>query len=68
MLPIVEKIQNDTLILQDYFLSQGQMNGLVQAMIKLNKPELRMVFLADCNVDDEMNASLLEVLATQKHI
>ena len=33
MLPVVNKIQNDQLILQDYQLQEGQLKGMAQAMI-----------------------------------
>ena len=66
MLPIVNKIENNSLTLQDYSLQPGQINGLAQAMIQTGKPLLKHVFFDNNQITDEMCANMMDALGQRK--
>ena len=58
LLPIINKVQDGVLALQDYTLSIGQCRGLARVLAK-TKLRLETVFLDNCGVDDAEAANLL---------
>ena len=52
MLPVINKIENGTLVLQDYVLQDGQVNGFCKALEITGKPEINHLFLDNCNLSD----------------
>jgi len=61
-LPIINKVQKKKLILKDYTLNGGHCLALADVWIQLGKPEVEIVYLDNCGVDDEEFSSLLEGL------
>ena len=59
MLPLVNKVKDKTLVLQDYTLNSSHCIALAEAWIKTGKPEVEVVYLDNCGVDDEEFSYLL---------
>ena len=59
LLPIINKVENGVLPLQDYTLSIGQCRGLAAVMEKTKLP-IETLFLDNCGVDDEELADLFK--------
>ena len=59
MLPLVNKVKDKTLVLQDYTLNSSHCIALAEAWIKTGRPEVEIVFLDNCGVDDEEFSYLL---------
>ena len=59
VLPIIEKVENNKLILQDYMLSEAQLDALSKSMEHLGTPIMTRVFLDSCSITDPMFAHLL---------
>lgn len=59
MLPIMEKIKNNHLILQDYAVSSGQVSGVAKAIVLIGKPVIKHILLDNCLMTDAMAAELL---------
>lgn len=66
MLPIVQKLNNGTLILSDYTLQEGQVNGLAKAIVLTGKPRIQVLYLDNCNMNDTMTATLFDALTKHK--
>lgn len=67
MLPIMHKIiKGKHLVLQDYAVQPGQINGLTQAILQTGKPDLKSIFIDGCSMTDSMTAWLLETMAHTK--
>lgn len=60
MLPLINKIQNRRLILKDYTLNIGHCLALSEVWQKLGHPEVDVVHLDNCGVDDEQFSHLLK--------
>ena len=60
MLPLISKIKNRKLMLQDYTLNSGHCLALAEVWTKLGRPELDIAYLDNCGVDDEEFSSLLK--------
>ena len=52
MLPIVQKITNGQLILQDYAVTEGQINGLSKAITMTKKLNVGVFYLDNCQMTD----------------
>ena len=59
MLPLVNKIKDKTLVLQDYTLNSSHCIARADAWIKTGKPEVEVVYLDNCGIDDEEFSYLL---------
>lgn len=62
MLPLIIKVKFDSLILQDYTLSENQCQGLANAISQVGLPKIKILYLDNCGVDDGECAILLEGL------
>jgi len=60
LLPLINKIKNNTLVLKDYTLNSGHCLALAEVWKQLGAPEVKVVYLDNCGVDDEEFASLLD--------
>ena len=65
MLPIVQKIQNSSLVLQNYGLQEGQLHGLAKSIWLLGQPKIKHLLLDSCKVTDTMAANLFQALASK---
>ena len=59
-MPLINKIQGRVLCLKDYTLNSGHCIALAEVWKQLGKPDLDVVYLDNCGVDDEEFASLLQ--------
>ena len=50
-LPILDKIIRNTLVLQDYTLSEGHCVGLAKACSVLDKNKVNRIFLSNCGIN-----------------
>lgn len=62
VLPILDKIVNQTLCLQNYTLSPGHCKGLAKACGLFLKNEVTRVLFNNCGIDGKEFASILEGL------
>lgn len=60
LLPLINKIKNKMLILKDYTLDSGHCLALAEVWQQLGVPQVDVVYLDNCGVDDEEFASLLK--------
>lgn len=65
-LPILEKVQKKTLVLQEYCLSRGHCRGLARACQFFDHRFVNRVLLNNCGVDDQEFSDVLEGLARLK--
>lgn len=63
MLPILDKIVNQTLCLQNYTLSPGHCKGLAKACGLFLKNKVTRVLFNNCGIDGKEFASILEGLS-----
>ena len=68
VLPIIEKIENGEFILQDYMLSEQQLDALSSSLAHLGTPVISRIFLDTCKVSDSMLGKLLTQLANQQKL
>lgn len=61
-LPILEKIVNNILCLQNYTLLDGHCKSLARAFGLLNHSQLKGILLANCGIDGKQFGGLLEGL------
>lgn len=66
LLPILNKVVNKKLILKDYTLNSGHCLALAEVWNKIGEPEVEIIYLDNCGVDDEEFSSLLEGFYKQK--
>lgn len=66
-LPLVNKVINKKLILQDYTLDSGHMLGLAKSISQTKKPEIEAILFDNCGIDDKELAILLEGLTVAEH-
>ena len=60
LLPLITKIKNKTLVLQDYTLDSVHCEALAEVWNKLGQPEVKIVYLDNCGVDDQEFSALIE--------
>ena len=68
VLPIIEKIENGEFILQDYMLSEQQLDALSSSLAHLGTPVISRIFLDTCKVSDSMFGKLLTQIANQQKL
>ena len=68
LLPILNKVVDKKLILKDYTLNKGHCLALAEVWNKLGQPEVEIIYLDNCGVDDEEFSSLLEGFYKQKFL
>lgn len=68
VLPIIEKIENGEFILQDYMLSEQQLDALSSSLAHLGTPVISRIFLDTCKVKDSMFGKLLTQIANQQKL
>ena len=61
-LPILEKVINKTLVLQNYTLSEGHCEGLAMACELLDDQKINRILLNNCGVDGQEFAQILNGL------
>ena len=66
LLPLINKIKNRRLMLHDYTLNSGHCLALAEVWKRLGRPEVDVVYLDNCGVDDDEFQSLLEGFLGQK--
>lgn len=62
-LPLINKVIQNKLILQDYTLDQGHCTALARAIKQTGKPEIHSVLLDNCGIDDEEIGLMLDGLS-----
>ena len=68
LLPIFEKIYRKTLCLQDYILSDGQCQGIVEACNYIDYKKMNRVFFSNCGLTGNKFATILDGLVLVKDL
>lgn len=65
-MPVLEKVFNQTLMLQEYTMSEGLVRGLVSAIPFIEENSLQRLFLDNCGITGDEFAAILDACQVHK--